>query len=112
MRGTHAASGAALSGLAHLRQSIRDILTTPIGSRVFLRDYGSDLPALIDHPVNAAFLADLYAATAQALDRWEPRFRVRQVTVTSVTAGTITLTVSGTYVADGREITLEGMVIA
>lgn len=33
MMGMHAATGSSLTGLDHLRQSVADILTTPIGSR-------------------------------------------------------------------------------
>ena len=43
-------TGQRLEPLAHLRQSIGDILSTPIGSRVMRREYGSLVPALIDKP--------------------------------------------------------------
>ena len=73
--------GDRLAGLAHLAQSITDILTTPIGSRVMRRDYGSNLPDLIDQPMNGFTRLRLFAATAGALQRWEPRIRVAQVEV-------------------------------
>ena len=57
--GSSRATGRPLGGLDHVRQSIRDILTTPKGSRVLVRDYGSDLPALIDRPLGAALAADV-----------------------------------------------------
>jgi phage baseplate assembly protein W len=76
-------SGRALEGLEHLRQSIIDILTTPIGSRVMRRDYGSLLPSLIDQPDNAATRVRVYAATAGALMRWEPRLRLERVELLS-----------------------------
>ena len=50
MNGINAHTGQALSGIDHLRQSIRDILTTRIGTRVMRRDYGSRLPTLVDTP--------------------------------------------------------------
>jgi phage baseplate assembly protein W len=55
MIGLNAANGQALSGLDHLRQSIRDILTTRIGTRVMRRDYGSRLrrPPLAPVPIGA-----------------------------------------------------------
>jgi hypothetical protein len=65
MRGTSATTGKPLSGIQHLRQSINDILTTPIGSRVIRRDYGSDLPTLVDAPMNLSTLTRIYAATAR-----------------------------------------------
>ncbi|NKD46356.1 phage baseplate protein, partial [Haematospirillum jordaniae] len=69
MNGTNAKTGKPLSGLDHLSQSIRDILTTPVGSRVMRRDYGSRLPSLVDAPVNRSTILELYAATAEALAR-------------------------------------------
>ena len=71
--GMHYQNGQALTGLAHLQQSVRDILTTPIGSRVMRRDYGSEVFNLIDQPYNPVTKMRIYAATAEALARWEPR---------------------------------------
>ena len=81
MIGMDARTGRRLDGLEHLRQSIRDILTTPIGARVARRDYGSHLPDLIDQPMNAVGRMRLKAATALALMRWEPRLRLTSVTI-------------------------------
>ena len=67
MRGMDANTGRALSGVDHLKQSVRDILTTPIGSRVMRRDYGSRLFDLIDNPGNPETVADIVAESAQAL---------------------------------------------
>lgn len=79
MRGTSALTGRAIEGAAHLRQSIADILTTPIGSRVMRRDYGSLLPELVDQPFNGATRMKLFGATATALMRWEPRIRLTRI---------------------------------
>lgn len=79
MNGVNAQTGRALSGEAHLAQSIADILTTPIGARVMRRDYGSLLPELIDAPFNGATQVKLYGATATALMRWEPRIRLTRI---------------------------------
>ena len=111
MQGTDAATGKALSGLDHLRQSIRDILTTPIGSRVMRRDYGSRLFELIDQPVNAAWLVEAYAATAEALDAWEPRIQVTRVKISSFTdEGHPVIDLEGIYKPDGQPVKLEGIV--
>ncbi|WP_282338500.1 GPW/gp25 family protein [Pseudomonas sp. PS02288] len=82
MSGLNLSTGRAISGLAHLRQSIADILTTPIGSRLQRRTYGSQLPELIDAPFNNATRLLAYAATAMALMRWEPRIRLNKVAFT------------------------------
>ena len=50
MNGVNCRTGKRLSGAAHLRQSVSDILNTPVGSRVLVRDYGSDLFELLDSP--------------------------------------------------------------
>jgi phage baseplate assembly protein W len=111
MNGTNATTGKALAGIDHLRQSIRDILTTPIGSRVMRRTYGSRLFQLIDAPMNRSTLMDVYAATADALEQWEPRFRLTSVQAVAATPGKIELDLTGQYLPDGKTITLDGIVV-
>ena len=79
MIGMDAATGKPLSGDAHLAQSIGDILSTPIGTRTMLRDYGSALFELLDQPMNALGRVRIFAATAQAISRWERRSRLTGV---------------------------------
>lgn len=80
MPGMNADNGRAIDGVAHIQQSVRDILTTPLGSRVMRRDYGSLLPELIDQPLHGATALRAYSATVVALMKWEPRIRVQQIT--------------------------------
>ncbi|WP_417329568.1 GPW/gp25 family protein [Halomonas cupida] len=75
-----ARNGRVINGIAHIQQSVRDILTTPIGSRVMRRDYGSLLPELIDQPLHGATALRAYSATVVALMKWEPRIRVQRIT--------------------------------
>lgn len=99
-------TGQRLDALAHLRQSIGDILTTPIGSRVMRREYGSLVPALIDKPDNLATQTRFFAAAASALMRWEPRLKVDRMAITRDPArqGRISLEITGSYVGGfGRE---------
>ena len=74
-------TGQRLDAVAHLRQSIGDILSTPIGSRVMRREYGSLVPALIDKPDNLATQTRFFAAAASALMRWEPRLKVDRMSI-------------------------------
>ncbi len=67
MRGMSATSGKELEGLDHLKQSIIDILTTPIGSRIMRREYGSRLLELVDRPINRDFSLEIYAAIADTV---------------------------------------------
>lgn len=95
-------TGRVLTGIAHLRQSIADILTTPIGSRVMRRDYGSLLPELIDQPFNDATRLRCYAAIVTALLRWEPRLRMTRVQLDQGgMAGGAVLDIEGEMVGGG-----------
>lgn len=91
MSGMSRHTGQGVDDPTHLAQSITDILTTPIGSRVMRRDYGSDLPRLIDAPINGETMVDIFAATAEALDRWEPRLKLSHVEITAAAAGRVDL---------------------
>ncbi|QTP60928.1 phage baseplate protein [Billgrantia antri] len=112
MNGMNAQTGRPLSGIDHLRQSLHDILTTPIGTRVMRRDYGSRLYELVDAPVNNATLVELYAATAEAVARWEPRFKLTRVRVDSAAPGAVTLNLEGEYVPTGQTINLDGIEVS
>ncbi len=82
MIGLNKHTGEAIADVeSHVRQSIGDIITTPVGSRVMRRDYGSVIPDLIDQPLNATTLIRLYAATAAAVMRWEPRFSITSISL-------------------------------
>lgn len=111
MDGINNTNGKRLGGLDHLRQSIRDILTTPIGSRVMLRDYGSRIFDLIDAPMNRSTLLELYAATGEALAKWEPRFKLQEVKAVSAAPGWIQLDLIGQYLPDGKQVLIEGIII-
>jgi phage baseplate assembly protein W len=100
MRGMNASTGRATAGIAHLYQSIAKILTTPIGTRIARRDFGSELPELVDAPNNGATRVRLYAAIATALMQWEPRLRLTRVQfsddLTDTGAGVQVVDIEGT----------------
>ena len=111
MDGINASTGKRLGGLDHLRQSIRDILTTPIGTRVMRRDYGSRIFSLVDAPMNRTTLLELYAATAEALEKWEPRLKLESVKAVAASPGHIELDITGKYLPDGKTVTIDGIII-
>lgn len=78
-QGMSQTTGQLLAPDEHLRQSIYDILTTPIGSRLIRREYGSLLPFLIDEPVNPATKLKIMSAIATSIIKYEPRVKVSQV---------------------------------
>lgn len=63
----------------HLHQSIHDILSTMIGTRLCRREYGSLIPHLIDQPCNEATQLRLMSAAVTAIIRWEPRIKIKQI---------------------------------
>jgi len=80
-------TGRALSDLHHIWQSVRDILTTPIGTRTMRRHYGSDVPDLIDQPLNGVTRLRVMSASVAALVRWEPRIAIKAVRFEMGSAG-------------------------
>lgn len=72
-------TGAALGLAEHIAQSITDILTTRIGTRVMRREYGSLLPELVDQPFNDFTRLQVYAAAVMAVMRWETRVSLSRV---------------------------------
>lgn len=113
MLGMNSETGRSLGGADHLRQSMRDILTTPLGSRIMRRDYGSRLPELVDRPLNADTVAEIRIATVEALARWEPRIAVEKVTVEAAAAsGRFEIGMVATVRETGEALMLEGVVIA
>lgn len=89
-------TGRRLSEEDHIRQSIRDILTTPVGSRLMRRNYGSLLPELIDQPANPANRLRLMNATVMAIIKWEPRVTVASVSLDTTYAGAATIDLEAT----------------
>lgn len=110
MPGLSRDTGRRLEDRAHLAQSITDILSTPKGTRVMRRDYGSDLPALIDAPINGETLVDLVMASAEAIAQWEPRFTLRRVEIEEARAGHVHLSLSGEVLglAQAVQVTVGG----
>ncbi|WP_186113263.1 GPW/gp25 family protein [Burkholderia gladioli] len=83
MIGMDAAAGTELTGLDHLYQSIAKILTTPLGTCIQRREFGSELTDLVDAPNNGAVRTRLYAAVATALMKYEPRLVITRVQLTT-----------------------------
>jgi len=115
MHGMNAKTGKPLSGFDHVRQSVVDILTTRINSRVLLRDYGFDGSGIIDAPGNADSVVRLFGAVAKALDKWEPRFRLSRILLNDASAGRADISLYGEYRPEGgtaQPANIEGLVIA
>ena len=102
MSGMNAQTGRRIDDIAHLEQSVGDILTTPTGSRVHRRTYGADIFPLLDQPDSPTNRLRVYAATADALARWEPRLAVSRVSMNVNEEGQAEIDLEGEYRPDGR----------
>jgi len=69
--------------LVSIEDSIKDILLTPIGSRVMLLDYGSKIFELVDKKVDDVFKANLTLYVIQAICKWEKRVSLDEVRLIS-----------------------------
>jgi GPW/gp25 family protein len=65
--------------LIDIENSIKDILLTPLGSRVMLPEYGSRIFELIDRKVDDEFRADLACFVIEAVEKWEKRVKIDEV---------------------------------
>jgi phage baseplate assembly protein W len=77
-------TGARLQDDEDIWQSIEDILTTPEGSRVWNREYGSQLYDLLDSDASQARIGGVIA---DAVERHEPRVRVKNSTLIKAAGG-------------------------
>lgn len=69
--------------LVSIEESIKDILLTPLGSRVMLPEYGSRLFELVDRRVDDEFRSDFAYYVISAINRWEKRVRIKKVLLKS-----------------------------
>ena len=110
--GMNQTNGQAISGVAELQQRIARLFRTRKGSLLIRRNYGSNLPRLVDGKVTEAFRVDLYAETAAALadpaNEINDEFRLRQVRM-HYKDGDVSLDLDGELVASGEPITMEGI---
>lgn len=103
MAGLDRQTGKKLDGWAHTAQSIGDLLSTAIGTRVERREYGSALHELIDRPINEDTVARAAQSVAEALYRWEPRFDVTRVRIEEASQeGRLAIIVFGHYYPRGH----------
>jgi len=62
-----------------IRRAIRDVVLTPVGTRLLRRDYGSDLLRLVDSPIGTSLRVSVAEAIMRALRAWVPNIKVTRV---------------------------------
>ena len=90
-------TGQPISDIEHLRQSIADILGTPLGSRLMRPEYGSKVRSFVDLPVTAGWKSAVQAEAARALGRWETRLKLESIQVVAVLNGQVRFRLRGTF---------------
>jgi phage baseplate assembly protein W len=111
IQGMNAETGELLAGIDHLKQSIQQIITTRVGSRVMRRKFGSTVPDLIDAPANNQTIMLCYADIAQALKDFEPRFKLSSLyaSVDNALNGKATFTLEGDFL--GSKVTINDVTV-
>lgn len=94
--GMDRATGRGLTDIDHIRQSVADILITPVGSRPMRRAYGSLLSELLDQPQNDALRLHIMAACYSAILAWEPRVKLTSITFNTGYDGKMVVDLTGT----------------
>lgn len=83
--GLNASTGEALTGWDHVVQSLADIFTTRFGERIIREWYGSFVPAILGQNITPGGIVPWFTAICSAIEQWEPRYRVSQISVENVT---------------------------
>ena len=101
----NAKTGRSMDLIAHVRQSIADILFTRIGSRVQREPYGSIIPELIDSPMRGEVLAMIITSGVyMALATYEPRINVTNVSVNLNAVANAHLNLTIEYEINGQKV--------
>ncbi|HHA1475669.1 TPA: GPW/gp25 family protein [Enterobacter roggenkampii] len=103
-QGMNRNTGLGISDTEHVSQSMRDILLTPVGSRVMRREYGSLLSALIDMPQNPALRLQIMVACYSAIQKWEPRIRLTSISFETDDAGEMYVDITGVRTDTGASV--------
>ena len=102
--GMNSQTGLSISEVEHIRQSVRDILVTPVGSRVMRREYGSLLSQMIDQPQTPALRLQIMAACYSAIQKWEPRIRLTSISFEAGDAGEMYVDITGMRTDTGASV--------
>lgn len=103
-QGMNRNTGLGISDTEHVSQSMRDILLTPVGSRVMRREYGSLLSALIDMPQNPALRLQIMVACYSAIQKWEPRIKLTAISFETGDAGEMYVDITGMRTDTGASV--------
>lgn len=106
-------TGERITELEHIRESLLDILSTPLYRRTQRGWYGSKLNTRVDKPVNRATISDMRMDVAEAVDRCEPRVNITNtgLDLTKLDEGIIIVSVTVRIKATGAEVDFDDLFI-
>jgi phage baseplate assembly protein W len=89
-------TGEYISGWPRIKQSILTILTTRLRTRLMRLWWGSEFLDMQDKPGNEETIMNSIMAAAEAINLYEPEFKVKLIVIDDFTAGgEIRITVDG-----------------
>lgn len=97
-------TGQVIIGWPVVKQSIGRIFRTKAGSRILQRHFGSRLPDFIDQPYTESWIGYIYAAMAEALVSFEPRFvleRLEVIDASEPEKGILCVKIAGVFIPNG-----------
>ena len=104
--GMNRSTGRTLTDGDHIRQSLSDVLRTPVGSRIMRHQYGSLLSALVDQPLTPALELQIMVACYMAVLQWEPRVQLSAVTTERLADGRMLVNLTGQLRSSGEPLSL------
>lgn len=107
-------TGKSISGLAYLRQRIKDVLETPKGALVGRRDFGSEIHLLQDKNLDQNFYMLAYVKLSEAINNpvnGLEDFKLESIEIDVINDRQYELTLSGQLLNNGEPITLDNIVI-
>lgn len=104
--GMNRGTGLQITDIDYIRQSVSDILMTPVGTRVMRRTYGSLLSALIDQPQNEALRLQIMSACYMAILQWEPRVQLTAISYETAADGSMVVAIIGNRADSGAGFSL------
>lgn len=105
--GTDRKTGQLITGERYLWQRLSDVISTPIGSLVGRREFGSRLFEVIDRNVTESYFMDVFIRLAEAINNPAnglDDFRLSTMRIETPEAHHVELFIIGELQADGRLI--------
>lgn len=107
-------TGRKLTGLEELKQRINRLFKTRKGSLLLRRNWGSNMPELVDAKVTDDFRLDIYAESAAALadpaNEIYDEFKLHRTVLSGdLENGEVVVDLEGEYLVNGELVTLKGV---